>query len=202
LVGRDGRLALSWRQLLPRAAAGRIDPDDVEREMSAQLELLREALGDRPLSHVDTHQHLHLWPSIGKVVLGLAARHGIAAARITRSMGRSPIAAAVNRLARRFERRAHAAGIATPNAFAGFDEGGAMDAARFVAALGRLAATGARAVEMGVHPGEGHDPALARYEWGYAWGSELEALMSPDVRAAIDRHGFTLGTFAELGRVR
>ncbi|MEO7555425.1 MAG: ChbG/HpnK family deacetylase, partial [Acidimicrobiales bacterium] len=71
LVDKRGRLRLSWRQLLPRAALGRVDAADVEREMAAQLEALSAAVGASRLTHVDTHQHLHLWPSIGRVVLRL-----------------------------------------------------------------------------------------------------------------------------------
>jgi predicted glycoside hydrolase/deacetylase ChbG (UPF0249 family) len=198
LVDRRGRLARSWRQLLPRAAAGRVDSGDVTRELSAQLDLLLDAIGDRRLSHVDTHQHLHLWPAVGAVVLRLATERGIRAARLTRSAGRSPVNAAVNRLARRFERHATAAGVATPRAFAGFDEGGAMDEARLVSTLARLAGLDAASAEVGVHPGEAGDPALERYHWGYAWDRELAALTSPIVRSAVESHGFTLGTFDAL----
>jgi predicted glycoside hydrolase/deacetylase ChbG (UPF0249 family) len=202
LVDRRGRLALSWRQMLPRAATGRIDADDVEREMNAQLDMLQDAIGDRQLSHVDTHQHLHLWPAIGEVVVRLATERGIRAARLTRSAGRSPVSAAVNALARRFERRAKGVGVATPGAFAGFDEGGGMDEGRLVSTLARLAARPAASAEIGVHPGEAGDPELGRYEWGYAWDQELAALTSPKVRAAVDSHGFTLGTFDALEPVR
>lgn len=198
LVDRRGRLALSWRQLLPRAAAGRVDSGDVERELNAQLDLLHDVIGDRRLSHVDTHQHLHLWPAIGAVVVRLATQRGIRAARLPRSSGRSPVSAAVNRLARRFERRAAAAGVATPRAFAGFDEGGGMDERRLVSTLAQLAGRPVSSAEIGVHPGEASDPDLARYKWGYAWDTELAALTSPLVRSAVESHGFTLGTFDAL----
>jgi predicted glycoside hydrolase/deacetylase ChbG (UPF0249 family) len=198
LVDRRGHLALSWRKLLPRAAAGRVDSSDVARELNAQLDLLQAAIGDRQLSHVDTHQHLHLWPAIGAVVVRLATERGITAARLTRSSGRSPVSAVVNRLARRFERLATAAGVATPRAFAGFDEGGTMDETRLVSTLATLAKRQAASAEIGVHPGEAGDPELERYHWGYAWDRELAALTSPIVRSAVESHGFTLGTFAAL----
>ena len=60
LVDRRGRLASSWRVFLPRMAARRIDPDDLRREFTAQVERITGA-GLAP-GHVDTHQHLHLWP--------------------------------------------------------------------------------------------------------------------------------------------
>jgi predicted glycoside hydrolase/deacetylase ChbG (UPF0249 family) len=82
LVDRSGHLPLSWRRFLPRIAARRIDPADVEREMTAQYERA-VAAGIRP-THLDTHQHLHLWPGVGDVLTRLALRWGVPAVRVTR----------------------------------------------------------------------------------------------------------------------
>ncbi len=59
-----GRLRLSWRQFLPRAAAGRIDPDDLRREFGAQIERILAA--GLTIDHLDTHQNLHLWPMVAR----------------------------------------------------------------------------------------------------------------------------------------
>ena len=69
-----------------------------------------------------------------------------------------------------------------------------------LAALARLAGTDAAVVELSGHPGNAVDPDRYRYAWDYRWGAELDALCSPAVRAAVDRHGFTLGTYRDLGR--
>lgn len=197
LVDRRGHLAPSWRALLPRIAAGRVDLADVERELRAQLDAVRAALR-RPLTHVDTHQHLHLWPSIGRVVVALALEAGIAGVRTTRSLRRSPVATAVAGLARRFERTAQEAGLASTSAFAGFDEGGTLAVPVLLDTLRRLHETGAATAELGCHPGEREDPDLARYEWGYRWGDELDALRSPQVRRLVADLGYRLGTFADV----
>ncbi|MFN0090689.1 MAG: ChbG/HpnK family deacetylase [Acidimicrobiales bacterium] len=195
LVDRRGRLAASWRQFLPRAAAGRIDPADLRREFAAQLAAVRAA---RPApTHLDTHQHLHLWPLVGRVVLELASAEGVPAVRVTRSAARSPVGAGVRRLARRLEHAAAGAARQSPARFAGLDEAGRLDEAALVAALEALA--GAESAEIGCHPGAGDDPDRARYRWGYSWEAELAALCSPGVRRRVDQLGFRLGTFAALG---
>lgn len=196
LVDERGAFSASWRQLLPRVAARRVDPDDLRREFTAQLERI-EAAGLK-ITHVDTHQHVHLWPSVGRIVLDVARAAGVSAVRIIRSGNRSPIGLAVNRLGRRFERKAAAAGFRWPETATGLDEAGALGGDRLIDAMERLAATGAESAELAAHPGEAGDADLDRYQWGYEWAAELESLCSPAAHDAVARHGFRLGTYADL----
>lgn len=200
LVDKQGRLDLSWRRFLPRMAARRVDPADLDREFGAQLEAVAAAVGRERITHVDTHQHLHLWPPVGRVVIDLARRWEIGALRLTRSLGRSPTGRAVNRLARRMELRASAVGLRGPGAFAGFDEGGTLATDRLATTIDALGRTDAAVAELGIHPGEHGDADLARYEWGYRWGDELDALVAPSARDAVDRAGFTLAHFGVLSQ--
>ena len=89
-------------------------------------------------------------------------------------------------------------GWAYAGASTGLDEAGHLDIPAMVAALGRLAATGAAAAELATHPGAHDDPDRVRYRWAYQWDDEYVALRSATVRAAVDELGFRLGTFAEL----
>jgi predicted glycoside hydrolase/deacetylase ChbG (UPF0249 family) len=87
LVDRQGQFLYSWRQFLPRLALRRIDPDDIEREFSAQGEAVRASVGADRITHLDTHQHLHLWPRVASIVCSLARRWNVPAIRSTRSLG-------------------------------------------------------------------------------------------------------------------
>jgi predicted glycoside hydrolase/deacetylase ChbG (UPF0249 family) len=196
LVDDRGRLPLSWRQFLPRAAAGRIDTDDLHREFGAQLQRLLDA--GLTLDHLDTHQNLHLWPMVRRVVMDLGSLHGIRAIRVTRSTGRTPVGATVRRLARRLEQACHHAGWAYTGASTGLDEAGHLDEAAMIQSLFRLAATGAATAELATHPGAPDDADRHRYRWSYLWEQEYGALRSPAVRAAIDELGFRLGSFRDL----
>lgn len=202
LVDRSGRLCASWRQFLPRAATGRIDPADLRAEFTAQLEAItRQGL---TVDHLDTHQNLHLWPSVRDVVMRVGDAAGVRVVRVTRSTARSPVGVVVRRLARDLERRADAAGWRYPSASTGLDEAGGLDTAAMVVALEGLRAavgdTGGSA-ELATHPGVLTDAERQRYAWGYAWEQELAALRSAEVRDAVDRLGFRLGTFADLATV-
>ncbi len=192
LVDRSGRLARSWRRFLPRAAAGRVDPADLRREFGAQIEAV-QGLGVS-VSHLDTHQHLHLWPSVARVVLDLARSTGIPAIRVPRSH-RPPLAAGVNRLAANLSRQAAAAGTVFPADASGVDEAGGMDENRLCRALDGFVVRGAASAELGTHPGEADDPDRHRYRWGYRWGDELAVLTSPAARRAVEERGFVLGGY-------
>ena len=196
LVDKRGRLARSWRSLLPRVMAGRVDPGDLEREFGAQIDAVRDA--GVTVTHLDTHQHVHLWPAIGNVVLRLASARGISAVRITRARGHGPKARGVNRLAHGLERRADDARIRYPEASAGLDEAGRFDLARARRAVERLAATPARTLEISMHPGPAEDPDRARYRWGYWWERELDALTSDDLRSAVEHAGLRLGSYRDI----
>ena len=197
LVDRDGRFPLSYRTVVARGAAGRIDADDVAREFRAQLERVR-GIGV-PVTHLDTHQHTHLWPAVAAVVVDLAREAGIRCVRLPGSRRRGPLGAGVRLLAGRLHRRIDRAGLATTGAYAGLDEAGHLDGARFAGALRQLTEGGAATAEINTHPGVAGDPDLARFDWGYRWADELAMLTAPSTRTLLERQGWRLGTFADVG---
>ncbi len=196
LVDRRGRLPRSWRQLLPRVMAKRVDLADVERELTAQIATARDS--GLALDHLNSHQHVHMFPGLREVVIDLAHRFDISAVRVTRMRGRGPVGRLMRRLSRTIERELTADGIAYPAAAAGLDEAGRFDEAAILRALDRFAGLEVPSMELSGHPGEAEDDERHRYRWGYHWGAELDAVLSPTVRQAIERHGFRLGTYRDL----
>lgn len=80
LLGPDGKnfrpSLLDFVQALLR---GIIREDDIEREALAQIQHLQRAgIG---ITHLDTHKHTHLFPTVTRPLLRLAERHSIAAIR-------------------------------------------------------------------------------------------------------------------------
>ena len=198
LVDKSGSFPLSYRTVVLRGLAGRIDPDDVRRELGAQLERVRGV--GVPVTHVDTHQHTHLWPAVGAVVADLAADAGIAAVRLPASHAHGPVALGVRTLARRTAARLRRAGLATTADYAGLDEAGRMDTARFVGTLDRAARRDRATLEINCHPALADDPDLHRFSWDYRWADELAMLVDPAARRAVDRAGYRLGGFTQLSR--
>lgn len=196
LFGPTGRLCDTYGEFVRRALAGRVDPDDLRREFTTQLELVQE-LGV-PITHLDAHQHLQLWPSVCRVVVELAVGHGIPAVRVPRYRAANPTAWVVTLLGARLGRQAARAGLRYPLDAVGIECAGHLGPDVLPRVLARLADHGRAAVELTVHPGEGDDPDRARYGWGFEWEDELAALTGPVARQAVDRAGFLLGTYADL----
>lgn len=196
LVDGRGHFPRSWRTLVARAAARRIDPADVRREFSAQLERARDI--EVPLTHVDTHQHVHLWPDIAEVTIQLAREHGIRALRVPCSHRALPVGTGVAVLSRRLRARAERAGLLVTDTHVGLEESGRIDQVTLARAIRKAARHGAETAELTVHPGEHDDPELARFGWGYAWGRELEALLDPAACDLVGQVGYRLGSFDDL----
>lgn len=200
LVGRRGRLHEGYAGFIAHAVGGRIDPDDLRREFTAQLQMVQEI--GLPITHLDAHQHLQLWPSVRRIVLDLALRFGVPAVRVPRLRARSPVGLGVTVLGWRLAWAAVQAGLRYPSDAVGIECAGNLDAARLPQVLATLAAGGKPTVELTVHPGEGDDSDRSRYRWGYRWEDELDALTGRLAHDAVARSGFVLATYADLGPAR
>ena len=196
LVGRRGRLCESYSEFLARAVLGRIDPEELRLEFTAQLQCVQE-LGV-PITHLDAHQHLQLWPSVCTVVLNMATAYAIPAVRVPRFRALHPIGLGVTLLGWRLARAAERAGLRYPLDAVGIECAGHLDEDLLPKVLARLAAHHQPAVELTVHPGEGDDIDRRRYHWGYRWEDELAALVGPVAHRAVEQAGFTLATYADL----
>jgi hypothetical protein len=54
-------------------------------------------------------------------------------------------------------------------------------------------------MELVAHPGVTSESLRERYHWGYDWSGETDALTDPELRTELERVGYSLCTFAELG---
>jgi predicted glycoside hydrolase/deacetylase ChbG (UPF0249 family) len=205
LVGPDGRM----RALHPTARAllfGRIPDAEIEAEYRAQIERVRAA-GIRP-THLDSHCHLHCVPRVAAILHRLGREYGIPCARRSELAGLSdfagaplarwPVALLISALHRRARVRIREP-LAMPARLVGLAQSGTLDAAWLERALARLP----RGVvsELMVHPGDGSSAGDPYGDHGAAMRKrELDALVSPLVRAALERNGVRLVTYAELAR--
>jgi hypothetical protein len=120
--------------------------------------------------------------------------------RLTTSHAASPTGLGVRALAGPLRRRAVRAGLSGTADYAGLDEAGSMDVARFAATLRSARRRAAPSLEVNTHPGTAHEADLARFRWGYRWAAEAAMLRDPRTRAAVEAAGYRLGGFHDVKR--
>ncbi|MCL4557569.1 MAG: ChbG/HpnK family deacetylase [Deltaproteobacteria bacterium] len=190
LVDGSGLFLRSYREVAPRIVLGRFDRDALRRELSEQIGMLRDS--GVPVSHMDSHQHLHLLPGIRDIAIELAHRFKIRWIRVPSARGAGARGLVMNVLGRGLKVRLREHGLAFTDWFGGFEHRGHMAGARLSSLVKGL---GNGITELMVHPG--YD-ASAVYNWGYAWEDELEALTSEDMKAMIKEMGIRLTSFKEI----
>jgi hopanoid biosynthesis associated protein HpnK len=162
LVADDGRFRVSWKSFVLACLGGNVAFDEVERELTAQIDRIR-AEGIR-LTHLDAHKHIHAFPPLFAITVRLAARFDIPVVRVPyerwcpvcgdarqRQTARRQSLANIAMLpwARRAYGMAAAQGVRVPQ-FAGRIHTGVMSAESIKSTLRRLRPGIA---ELMVHPG-------------------------------------------------
>jgi predicted glycoside hydrolase/deacetylase ChbG (UPF0249 family) len=201
LVDGEGRFHRHATVFAGKYFQKKISLDDVRRELDAQIRKVL-ASGVR-VSHLDSHQHLHMLPGVLKITLELAREHGISRVRFPREsirpyMFRNP--AGLSRVAQLAALNMFCGAgkrdfPTSTEHFAGFYHGGALNTKNLLDLVSHLPSSGA--CELMCHPGHA-DPSASRAHWGYRWPDELEALKNPDVVAALRARGAELISWRDL----
>lgn len=189
LVGSEGDFLPDHTALLKRYLKGSINLEEVRRELAAQLQKV-EATGI-PISHVDSHQHMHTLPGIIDIVLDLAARAGIRAVRTPRTplfagafggLGQLVGRLGLSTLARLAACKAHRRGLLTPDHFAGIVAGEAVSEGELLHLIAHLPQG---TTEVMMHPGMKNDVLQEDSGWQHDFEAELAAILSPRVGEAL-----------------
>ncbi|MGI8420269.1 MAG: carbohydrate deacetylase [Candidatus Levyibacteriota bacterium] len=68
-----------WPHMIGRVATKNIKPTEIEQELKKQYTALKKT--GLPITHIDSHHHIHLYPSIFKIVSAFADREKIQSLR-------------------------------------------------------------------------------------------------------------------------
>ncbi|WP_210518862.1 carbohydrate deacetylase [Hymenobacter terricola] len=176
LLGPDGQFRTA-PQLWLRYLRGRVRPAELAVELAAQIGRLRDH--GLPLSHADSHQHLHLYPRLGPALIQMLGQLGIGRVRRWSSQ---PGYGQRGRILNVFGRISASGlrGLVTPNALAAdFSAAQAATLPLFAQGLARARRLGP-IVEFMTHPGLADRPGsylarCAEYEFwrGGTWRAHL-----------------------------
>lgn len=180
---------------------GRICQEEVRRELEAQISRIINK-GIR-VSHMDSHQHLHMLPGIRPIVMNLARKYNIKAIRIPSErldaymlneigcLSRIPQLLALKWLS--LIKRNSA--IIHTDHFLGFFYAGKLNKANLKKILQHLPKTGT--CELMCHPGCDDQNSQYRH-WRYHWSDELNALSDKEVIDTIKRNKIQLTSYGQL----
>jgi hopanoid biosynthesis associated protein HpnK len=201
LLGGDGRMYPSHAAFIRRYLRGAIDRQEVRRELDAQIRRVLDA--GLPVSHLDSHQHLHMLPGIRGVVSDLGRQHGIPAIRYPRERPRGYMLRhgwSARRFVQLIALNAVCSAGRTPGPvvtdhFVGFFHGGRSHARHLRALLRHLPPSGT--CELMCHPGAESSDGLADPD-GYLRPEELEALVDPAIAAFLEECGIERISYRDL----
>jgi predicted glycoside hydrolase/deacetylase ChbG (UPF0249 family) len=179
---------------------------EVFREVNAQVGLLLKA--EIFLSHLDGHQHLHVFPAVRKAAIGAAKKHGIPWIRIAHEpcpvSEEEQIPEDLKSEAKRFSDLSAGAlpllagtGIRTADRFCGLYLKGRLSSHLLEKVLVGLPEG---LTELMVHPGRVPAGTGASPFRGFSTidrEKELAALLSPSFRRAVLKNGVSLVSFRE-----
>jgi len=185
------------------------DPE-LEKEVAQEMEAQVQALGNAGIriSHLDSHQHIHVFPAVVRAAVRLARQHRIPWMRVPEEPEPTPAGGRVDgpllRESRNFSGLAKAArarlegtGMRTTDHFRGLYLKGRLSLSSLIETLDDLPEG---LTEMMVHPGRIPETPLSTPFSGFSTldrAKELEALLDKDFRKALTLNRIELIPFPE-----
>ena len=206
LVDKTGRFPHTSGEFFRRTVLGGISWDEVEREIAAQIARFQKT-GLR-LSHLDSHQHLHMFPPVFQIVRRLTRRidnvwirnsagpwrksPGILMGRWVKQLGLNLTCLSVRGL--------HGPPLPQmPDGMFGFEVSGCLTRSALEQILRKIPDG---LYELICHPGEGDKETCRQYRhWGYRWAEELEALTASETRRLLQEQKIALTSFAQAQQI-
>lgn len=183
---------------------GGINKAQMEKELRAQIEAaLATGLN---ITHVDSHQHVHILPGVTKTVVKLCKEYGIRKIRIPsescsftggfdagfgRKIGRAGLTYC-SYIARNM---VEDQGLLCPDYFFGMLAGGNLNKDRVNAILCALPEG---VSEIMTHPGLSNAILSKNFSWQYQWEEELGAYLAKDNLSYIKDNNIELINFGDL----
>jgi len=187
----DGRVIPAWQHLVKQLMlGGQPFRTAIDAEIRRQFQLCADnGVDPRRLSHLDSHQHVHVLASLWRLCLAQTNEHGIPRIRVPwcptlRIIRKSIGGIALQSLARI---RSQQVGDFLP--CLGLAHAGHNTSATLADELHHATAAGRPKLELVAHPGRGTKDLQTRYSaWKFDWNSEREALLSAEFADAVERN--------------
>lgn len=175
----------------------------IRRQLAAEIRAQYRAFAATGLrlDHANAHKHMHLHPTVGRLLIGIGRDHGLPAIRIpaeppsvmaASGMPQGVGARMLHLWTRQLRRQARQAGLRTNDHAFGIAWSGHMTAARLLRLAPHLPPG---LSEIYFHPATHRNELLTRLMPDYEHEAEFAALCDPAVRAALLGAGAQLAAY-------
>lgn len=183
LAAKDGYLHKNHKIFFIRYVLGLIDKNEIYLEIRAQIKKCVEA-GIKPI-FINSHQHLHLLPSVMDMTIRLAKEFGVPYIRVVTE----PVGFDKDKLFRRAQllflnflswlakKKIKKVGLRYNDFFIGFTDAGNLNIKSLSSAKKLQKMYPEKIIELGCHPGFENQELVEKYKhWHYHWKKEIEVL--------------------------
>ena len=206
LVDNKGRFRKKAQVFFVDYLKGKISMQEVRKEFHAQVKkILDHGIS---ITHIDSHQHIHILPKIADITIELAEEYGIKFIRYPKEdmefrkiLSAGKIKRLVQQMAVNFfclysRNRLKKYSL---DHFFGFYDGGRLDKVKLIQIFRKMSRGTS---ELMCHPGLGINANTPPgYEhWDYAWSEELNSLMDEEIKEVISRENIQLINFSRLNK--
>ena len=201
LVNGNGEFYQHTLVFLKKYFRKKINLQEIKQELEAQINKVMDH--GITISHIDSHQHLHMLPGIISIVLGFMKKYKIPAVRLPRekinfktiisgvSLLRVIQLRGLNFLCSKIKNRS----ILCTDHFAGFLYGGYLHKKKFEKLLNALPQHST--CEIMCYPGMNNEDADYNH-WQYRWADELAVLTDQNISNLIQQKRFQLISYQDL----
>ncbi len=185
-----------------RYFAGKVSKEDIRRELFAQVRKMEKT--GLALTHIDSHQHMHMLPGVIDIALDAAKSIGLSATRISKSplftgfsgnpaqlVGR----AGLWTLSSLAKRRAKAACFRMPDHFAGIVAGVAVTEAHLRHIIEHVQSG---TTEIMMHPGTDNEILIKETAWDHDFEAEFAAMTSKEIMEILEKQGIETVSYREI----
>lgn len=181
--------------------SGRIVLDDIYKELKSQLDVLRKM--NIKITHINSHEHIHLMPKIMDIFIRLAKECDIPVLRYPRQ-DRKAKPGSLSDMYKKFilsyfagqtKKAVYDSGLLVTDFFLGLLDAGRLNESALLENLRNLKNG---VTELVTHPGFLSPEVLSDYSWHIRAEEELAALTSKRVIKAVSDNGIKLITFSEF----
>ena len=193
----------NYLEFIKKMLNNEINYQEVYAELSAQIKAVQK--NGITITHLDSHQHLHILPKITDIVLQLAQEYNIKSIRIpdealfftggypwtvNRMIGRTGLSILAKMARLKIGKK-----LFMPDHFFGMLAGGNMKEEYLLQIIKTLPAG---ITEIMMHPAESNFEMKKHYYWDYCWQDELKALLSERIKKEIKAQKIELISFGDL----